>query len=357
MKIERTGDALRVEYRFENRYVRRVISMAEFTKFLEGQQRKESNLVEGKGPILFAEFVKEKYLPRCARPNLKQNSYEREQDSTIGLIHFFGERPLHEIDVDMWENYKTGRLYGTHAFSRRKCVNSTVDKEFDCLRRTLNYAVQLSLIKLNPLFAVKGLKNESREEVWLRKGDIERLLVCSTPYGMFKDLFEFRILTGARPSEASLFGKENMNHESGEFWIQTLKKRGKKIHKRYFQIKSLGPRFEALLNRLKPHPVSGLYFCRPSGEAYKVDSIDGVFAKIRDAAGLPNVKPYDLRGTFAMHRAMVVKNFRQLQTEMGHSSPMSIQSYLDEASRFKPDESIFFEAPPVITLGKNAKAI
>lgn len=352
MKIERTGDAIRLEYRFENRYVRRVVSLAELTKFLEGQQRKESNLAEGKAPVLFAEFVREKYLPRCARPNLKQNSYEREEDSTKGLIHFFGERPLHEIDLEMWETYKTGRLYGTLAFSRRKCANSTVDKEFDCLRRTLNYAVQLSLIKRNPLFGVKGLKNESRQEVWLRKDEIERLLACSIPYGMFKDLFEFRILTGARPTEALLFGKDNVDRESGEIWLQTLKKRGNKIHKRYFQIKSLGTRFEALLDRLKPHSVSGRYFCKPDGQPFGVAWIDRIFSRIRAAADLPNVKPYDLRGTFAMHRAMVVNNFRQLQTEMGHSSPMSIQSYLDEASRFKPDESIFFEAPPAARLGR-----
>lgn len=40
---------------------------------------------------------------------------------------------------------------------------------------------------------------------------------------------------------------------------------------------------------------------------------------------------------------MVVKNFRQLQAEMGHSNPMPIQSYLDEAGRYQKEESIFFE--------------
>lgn len=347
MKIDRQGDAVRFEYRFESRYIRRVVSLTELTKFLEGGQRQESNLPDGKSPVTFIGFVDEKYLPRCAKPNLKANSYEREEDSAKAIKHFFGENHLHDIDLEMWETYKTGRLYGTLPFSRRRCVNSTVDKEFDCLRRVLNYAVQLSLIKRNPLLGVKGLKNESRQEVWLRKPEIESLLTCSIPYGMVKDLFEFRILTGARPTEALLFGKDNVERDNGEIWLQTLKKRGKKIHKRYFTIKSLSPRFEALLNRIKPHPVTGLYFCKPNGQAYTCDRIDRIFAKIRDTAGLPHVKPYDLRGTFAMHRAMVVRNFRQLQTEMGHSSPMSIQSYLDEASRFRPEDSIF-DVPEIL---------
>ncbi len=335
MKIDRHGDAVRFEYRFENRYIRRVVPLADLTKFLEGGQRQESNLPDGKTPVIFAGFVDEKYLARCAKPNLKSNSYEREEDSAKALKHFFGEHNLHDIDLEMWENYKTGRLYGTLSFSRRRCVSSTVDKEFDCLRRVFNYAVQLSLIKRNPLLGVKGLKNESRQEVWLRKPEIESLLTCAMPYGAVKDLLEFRILTGARPTEALLFSKDNVERDNGEIWLQTLKKRGKRIHKRYFSIKSLGPRFEALLNRIKPHPVTGLYFCQPTGR---------LFAKIRGAAGVPHVKPYDLRGTFAMHRAMVVRNFRQLQTEMGHSSPMSIQSYLDEASRFRPEDSIFFDS-------------
>jgi len=53
------------------------------------------------------------------------------------------------------------------------------------------------------------------------------------------------------------------------------------------------------------------------------------------------VTPYDLRGTFATHRAMVVNSFRQLQTEMGHLSPKSIEHYLASASHYNREDSIF----------------
>ena len=42
-----------------------------------------------------------------------------------------------------------------------------------------------------------------------------------------------------------------------------------------------------------------------------------------------------------MHRAIVVKDFQQLQMKPGHADPVSVQSYLDNTTRFSPEDSIF----------------
>lgn len=42
-----------------------------------------------------------------------------------------------------------------------------------------------------------------------------------------------------------------------------------------------------------------------------------------------------------MHRAIMIKDFRQLQMELGHEDPLSVQSYLDNTSRMNPEDSIF----------------
>ena len=97
------------------------------------------------------------------------------------------------------------------------------------------------------------------------------------------------------------------------------------------------------------HPMSGLYFCNPkTGEPNDARHVLNVFDKAVDAAKIVKrlpVTPYDLRGSFATHRAMVVRSFRQLQTEMGHSSPKSIEHYLASASHHRPQESIFHGIP------------
>lgn len=194
-------------------------------------------------------------------------------------------------------------------------------------------------LKRNPLLGVKGLKIDSRRHIWLKKEEIERLLGCCDNW--LRNVLEFRVLTGARPSEALMFGRENVELEGGEIWLHTLKKRSNMVHKRYFEIAGLGPRFAKLLKRMKPHSVTGAYFHDRQGKPLKLQVIDRAFHRVRKLASLDHVNPYDLRGTFAMHRAMVVKNFRQLQTEMGRSNPMSIQSYLDEAGRYRREDSIF----------------
>jgi hypothetical protein len=38
--------------------------------------------------------------------------------------------------------------------------------------------------------------------------------------------------------------------------------------------------------------------------------------------------------------------FRQLQIELGHSSPQSVQAYLDQANRFSLQDSLLFRADP-----------
>ena len=116
---------------------------------------------------------------------------------------------------------------------------------------------------------------------------------------------------------------------------------------REFEVTSLGPRFTALLERLKPHPKTGYYFYanyKFSVSHLSVAYAERRFAEARVAAELPDIHMHDLRGTFAMHRAMVVATFHQLQQELGHRDARSVQSYLDSASQFRsdPKESIFY---------------
>ncbi len=105
-----------------------------------------------------------------------------------------------------------------------------------------------------------------------------------------------------------------------------------------------GTRGPSAAGSLASHPVTGLFFYNSkTGLRYVERYLQKAFCKAVKAAGIKRrVVPYDLRGTFATHRAMVVKNFRQLQTEMGQLDPKSIQNYLDEAQRFEPKESIFW---------------
>jgi integrase len=280
---------------------------------------------------------------------MKERSFTRECEMVVALERHFRGKSLHKISLDEWETYKDERLSGKLSPRKRPCSEATVIKEFKCLRAILSYATALGFLRWNVLANVKlGLSENNRADIWLTKDEIGKFLEALP--GHMRPFFEFRIWTGARPEEAALFGRENINWETDEIWILTLKKRKKAvggIRRRYFKIKELGPRFEALLKEIVPHPTTGLLFGnQATGQPYVARYVQNVFHRAVKAAGIIKrvpLIPYDLRGTFAAHRAMVVQSFRQLQSEMGHLDPKSIQHYLDEAAHHDPKgESIFF---------------
>ncbi len=346
MKVLRNGDKVSLEYRYQGLYIRRSVSLDALTIFLNGEQPAESNLCVGQEPMTFEKFCDKTYLPMNARHRLKDSSYQRE----LGLIHalkrFFSKTKLHEITRKDWEEYKDQRLSGRLSAKAKPCAQGTVLKEFKCLRTILQYATDMELIQRNVLSDIKkpGLVDGNRAEVWLTKDEIKKLLPhFEENHKLFA---EFRIWTGARPGEASQFGRENINWERGEISLlnSKQKKGSRRLTHRYLKIKSLGPRFEELLKSLVPHPVSRLFFChQDTGKPYSRIHLARVFKKALQKSGInKKAVAYDLRGTFAVHRAMVVRNFRQLQVELGHASPESIQHYLNQATHFDPKESIFY---------------
>ena len=232
------------------------------------------------------------------------------------------------------------------------------------MNQILTYAQVLGYIRQNLLKNLSRLPTGNRLSKWLHKEQIEVLLdecdknnhLCN---GHLRNLVEFAILTGARLNEILRFNLKDFNLKKTEFRIFTSKKR--KSHTEYFRwftIEQLGNRFVELMRRINSHSKTGNFFVVKNGEPIKPVSFEHAFVKVRNKIGLGDTHIHDLRHTFCMHRAMVVKSFRQLQTEMGHSSAASIQKYLDEAQRFDITESIFYQKNvPLSVVEKNQKQI
>jgi integrase len=153
-------------------------------------------------------------------------------------------------------------------------------------------------------------------------------------------------MTGARIGEAQLLRAGDIR--DGTLWLPT-EKQGcpPRDAMRPLNIKSLGPRFSVLLPKLKPHPVSNLYFYANNSKRTAISESYALlkFKMALAAIGRTDFTLHDCRGTFATHRAMVVSSFRQLQAELGHGNQKSIDSYLARARQFDPSQSIFYEPP------------
>lgn len=361
MNVKRKGLEIEFDFRWQNERVRGSIPIDTLIKIVKGEVTKaELNLGPKNKEILFEEFAESLYLPNC-KSEKREKTYKSEAKDIKILKRFFKDYKLHLITAEDREQFKQKRLAGELSLSGKPCSPDRVNNELSCLNQVLKYAQVLGYIKQNPLQNLKRLPTGNRLNKWLRKEQIELLLkeceknnnLCN---GHLKDLVEFTILTGARLNEVVRFNVEDFNPQKTEVRVFTSKKRKSQgEHFRWFNIDQLGPRFAELLQRIKSHPETGYFFYNEGGKSLSPTSYEHAFSKIRNPIGLDGTRIHDLRHTFCMHRAMVVKSFRQLQTEMGHSSATSIQRYLDEAQRFDITDSIFYQKSPQLSVLENSQ--
>jgi integrase len=341
-----TDGKLEVDFTYSGRRYRGFIPVATLASILTGAAPGEEDMNLGKaGPVLFDRFVDEVYLPRHAKPNKKPSAYESDLCSVRSLKNFFAGKFIHEITKAMREDFKQRRLTGLLSDNGSPCSNNTVNRELSCLSQILVYGVQVDFLKGNPVEGLKRLPIVHRSMFWLNKAQFdEKFLPASSKYqdGAYRGLFEFATYTGGRLNEVLQAHKDDINWERGEIRLLTLKRRTTEKVYRYISFKEIGPRLEGVLRRLKPHPETGYFFTKRNGQPCNDDHIEHVFGIVRAEAKLPQYRFHDLRHTYAMHRAMTHITFRQLQIELGHSSPQSIQTYLDQAVRFEPQQSLFF---------------
>jgi len=376
MQVRKVSGQFEFDFTFEGRRVRRTIDSAALVHFLEGGDFAEldANLEAGKEPVAFYDFVYDYYLPLHSEATKKGKVYRTDRVTIKSLAGYFGDMLLHRIQATDWEDYKKLRLTNGIITARCKRIAElpldprarrlkpgqkasawTINRELSGLNQVFEYALSLKLIKENPVHNCGRLPTSARKQYWLRRNEIA-VFLAKIPNGtdltgadsaIFRDFAEFLVLTGARIGEALLFNHRNVDWERREVSIITFKKRGKEREEvyRYLSIDSLGPGFIALLRRLKAHPESGFYFAGRRGRPLPYSWVYKHLSAGAANAGLAWLRPHDLRHTFAMHRAIVIRDFRQLQLELGHEDPASVQSYLDNTARMGREDSIFRISP------------
>jgi len=327
------------DYTHRGLRVRGTIMIEALTALIYGEVDNDTNLSKGESPMNFADFVNKTYLPLDAAPRLSNpRSLAAETDLMKSLGAKLGTMSLHEISGKDAERCKS-------VWHEQGLAANTIKRRWHALGRVLDCAKAKGLIKNNLLHKIRGLACAAG--IWLRLEEIEPLLIaCEKVHPRLRVLIEFLILTGARIGEAQLLLAGDIR--DGVLWLPTLKQGGDpRAFARPLNIKSLGPKFAALLPKLQPHPVSKLYFYANDSkmEAITESYAHKLFKQALAAVGRTDFTLHDCRGTFATHRAMVVDNFRQLQAELGHGDPKSCVAYLARVRQFDRRASIFYQPP------------
>lgn len=335
-----------VDFTFNGQRYRGALPCTTLIALISGRSTEDHTQNIGReGAVAFSKFVDERFMPLHSRVNKKPSAHYADVCSVVALKAFLGETLLHDITKALREEFKQKRLSGKLSPTGRKCSNNTVNRELSCLCQVLEYAVQTDYLKENPLAGLKRLPTIHRDMFWLTKEQFDGQLVptaAAYEAGRYRDLVEFAAYTGARRNEILLFHKDDIDRKRGEIRLSTLKRRKRQKAERFLVINDIGPRLEGLLGRMKPHPKTGYFFTTKDGKPWNEHYVNKVFIILRKKADLGQYRFHDLRHTFAMHRVMTRITFRQIQIELGHSSPQSVQAYLDQATRFDPKESLFF---------------
>lgn len=260
-------------------------------------------------------------------PEAKRRKERPEFDVNIYINHidmYFGNSKLSKItkrDLDLWleDQFK------------KNLKKSTINKHICLLNKILESAYEMGCFNnYNKRFhKIKQIKISQFHQRFLSAEEIQKVLQCceASRHPYIKYYVELLLLTGARSGEALAAKWQDINTIS-KIWTIPKSKNGK-VRYIYLNDQSL-----VLLARLKDHSSAmhgrinstDFIFKNPTTQKqYK--GMHAAWYKIRNEAGIGEVRIHDLRHTYASILVNQGASLYDVQKLLGHSSPQMTQRY------------------------------
>src|SRR5688572_29272388 len=170
-----------IEFSLQGQYIHQSVPGA---RTLAQAQRAESQIREAiyerrydPGKKLFSEFVDETFLP-WSRAN--KRSYREDEQRSVTLKNFFGEKHLRDIKPMMIESFKRERLATPTKHDKedrpRLRTPASVNRDVACLSKILSMAFDNELIDSNSMRRVRLLKESPSRESFSTPDEEKKLL-------------------------------------------------------------------------------------------------------------------------------------------------------------------------------------
>ncbi|MGD9637523.1 MAG: tyrosine-type recombinase/integrase [Alphaproteobacteria bacterium] len=276
---------------------------------------------KSRGTPLFCEFA-DTYLKHVK--DQKSSWKDDECIIRIWLNPNFGRKKLDQIDtVDI------SRLHNTMKQSRS---SATANRTLSIIKHMFNVAISWGEINKNPAKGIKKFR-ENQKERYLSVEEIKRLMAVlnEEKNHSIASLVMLLLFTGARKSEALKMKWSDVDFKNAIWTVPQENSKSRKV--RHIPLSNIAIRILQNIERVEdsPYVFVGRY------DIYKpMNSPKKTWYKIRELAGLPDVRLHDLRHSYA---SLLVSNGRSLyevQKILGHSSPNMTQRY----SHFSKDTLI-----------------
>ena len=319
-RIGRTGDMTLSEARKEAKRLKSEIE--------NGNKEKETEIPS----MAFGVFIKDKYLPYAER---HKRSYRFDESLTrLRIIPKFGHLKLDQITRQAIQDFHND-------LHDEGLAPATSDHHLKLIRYMLNLAVDWGYLEKNPAEKIQLFRVDNRKERLLTDRELSALLhVLKTDDNrMVCNVALFLLCTGARLNEALKAKWPDIDKEQQLWRIPATNSKSKRIRSVPLNQSALD-----ILGQLRTeHRSEYLFVSSNTGE--RMTTIHKVWYRLRNKAGLPDLRLHDLRHTAA---SIMVNNGRTLyevQHVLGHASPQITQRYAHLSTKSLQDAADAISLP------------
>ena len=261
-----------------------------------------------------AVFYEDHYKPYAAVH--KRSASSDHQLYTCRLEARFGHLRLNQITKTM--------IIGFHNELRESgLAGATCDHYVKFLRHAFNLAIDWDMLKENPASGVKLFNLANNVEHYLDAAELETLMSvlktgANRPVCM---IAMFLLSTGARMNEVLSAEWSQINIRTRTWKIPALNSKSKKVRSVPLNDSAL-----AIISQLNTEAeFEFLFVNRVTGNPYT--NIHKAWGKIRNQAGLPNLRIHDLRHQYASFLVNSGRTLYEVQQILGHSTSKVTERY------------------------------
>ncbi|MEA2205734.1 MAG: hypothetical protein QOE77_2510 [Blastocatellia bacterium] len=341
-----------IEFSLRGNYVHESIPGARTQAQAErAENKRREEIYEGKyNPVkkLFSEFVDETFLPWSTA---NKRSHREDEQRSVTLKGFFGEKHLRDIKPMMIEKFKRERLatptkHDTEERPRPR-TPASVNRDLACLSKILSMAFDNELIDSNPMRRVRLLKeNGSRERFITAEEEVKLFAKLTGRRDHIRSVVTVALNTGMRRGEILDLQWEHVNFIARTIFIA----RSKTGKTRTIPMNDI---VFAELKALKQDAGTRDFVFSVSKTGVNIDSIKTGWRNACAAAGLVDLRFHDTRHTFATRlrangvhewdiRDLLGHTTTRMTSVYTHQTPANLRQAVTTLGQSKPGRVVRF---------------
>ncbi len=202
----------------------------------------------------------------------------------------------------------------------------TVNNALGLLKEMLSAAVEWGFLPSSPIHRLRKLRRPRRDTVLWTPAEIRKFLLAAPE--AWRTVWLVGVFAGLRPGEVQAMrwaGQNWPDFAANKIRVNCAYEATSKVlgpPKTDFAVRDVDmvPAVRQALEALPSRTASGLVFPRAGGAMFARSTMGWTWEETVVTAGVPKIRPYDLRHTFASLLIMAGKNPLYVSRQMGHHS-------------------------------------